>query len=50
VKEDELRGRVARLREMRNACRFLFKKLEGKTPFGKLGVVERIILRWILRK
>jgi hypothetical protein len=36
--------------EMRNAYKILVGNLEGKRPFGRLGVHGRIILKWILRR
>jgi hypothetical protein len=34
--------------EMRNAYEILVGKPEGKSPFGRLRVDGRIILKWIL--
>jgi hypothetical protein len=41
---------VARMRELRNAYKILVAKPEGKKPHGRIDVVGKIILKWILRK
>jgi len=41
---------VARMRVMRNAYNILVTQLEEKRPIGDLGVYEKIILKWILKK
>jgi hypothetical protein len=43
-------GHVALMGEMRDAYRIVVGKTEWKRPLGKLGVVGKIILEWILRK
>jgi hypothetical protein len=37
VKEDEMGGHAARMRETRNAYKILVVKPEGKTPLGRLS-------------
>jgi len=43
-------GHVAHMGEMRNACKTLVGKPEGKKPFGRLGIDGKIIVEWILGK
>jgi hypothetical protein len=38
------------MRVMRNAYNILVTQLEEKRPIGDLGVYEKIILKWILKK
>jgi hypothetical protein len=41
---------VAYTGHIRNACRVLMGKGEGKRPLGRSGVGGRMILKWILKK
>jgi len=43
-------GHVAYMGQMRNACKILDGKPEGKRPLGTLSADGRIILEWILGK
>jgi hypothetical protein len=38
------------MRGIRSGKRILVGKCEGKRPLGKLGIVGRMILKWILKK
>jgi hypothetical protein len=43
-------GHVAHMGEMRNACKILVRKPEGRYHLEDLGVDGRIILEWIVWK
>jgi hypothetical protein len=40
-------GHVPNVGEMGNICIILVRKSEVKRQFGRLGIDERIILKWI---
>jgi hypothetical protein len=45
-----LAGHVARMGEGRSVYRVLVERHEGKRPLERLGVGERVTLRWTLRR
>jgi hypothetical protein len=48
--KQEMEGHVAHMGEMRNACKILVGKPEGKRPLSRPTHRWRIILKWILGK
>jgi len=40
---------VARMGERRSAYSVLVQKRQGKRPLGRLGIEERIILKWVFK-
>ena len=52
IKSRRLRwaGHVARMEECRSAFQILKGKPTGKRPFGSLGVDEKTILEWTLKR
>ena len=42
-------GLVARMGERRSAYSVLVQTRQGKRPLGRLGIEERIILKWVFK-